>query len=236
MAYEHSDHDDQDQAEVYDEDMVDGDNPALESSTFEDIPDVYDATQALGDASDLAELDEADFDEDLIDDEDLEEEDEITASDAYEETDEEDLADPDSIDRIATRAPDEVELDYRPDVDNRRGARSGAGGFESRGELDEEDLDELGYGEEEEEEEGDAEALAATPARSDALPTSERAPREDHDTPHARPVERPTDAEASHDHLAHHITPGEHRQEALIDEAIDETFPASDPISPKHIT
>ena len=26
------------------------------------------------------------------------------------------------------------------------------------------------------------------------------------------------------------------RQESLIDEAIDETFPASDPISPKHIT
>ena len=29
---------------------------------------------------------------------------------------------------------------------------------------------------------------------------------------------------------------GEHRQEALIDEAVEETFPASDPIAPKHIT
>lgn len=29
---------------------------------------------------------------------------------------------------------------------------------------------------------------------------------------------------------------GEDHQETLIDEAVDETFPASDPISPKHIT
>lgn len=28
----------------------------------------------------------------------------------------------------------------------------------------------------------------------------------------------------------------ENRQEALIDEALEETFPGSDPISPKHIT
>jgi hypothetical protein len=29
---------------------------------------------------------------------------------------------------------------------------------------------------------------------------------------------------------------GEDRQEALLDEAIEETYPGSDPISPKHIT
>jgi len=28
----------------------------------------------------------------------------------------------------------------------------------------------------------------------------------------------------------------ETRQEALVDEAVEETFPASDPIAPKHIT
>lgn len=28
----------------------------------------------------------------------------------------------------------------------------------------------------------------------------------------------------------------ENRQEALIDEGVEETFPASDPVSPKHIT
>jgi hypothetical protein len=31
-------------------------------------------------------------------------------------------------------------------------------------------------------------------------------------------------------------TNAEDRQEALLDEALEETFPSSDPISPKHIT
>ena len=39
-----------------------------------------------------------------------------------------------------------------------------------------------------------------------------------------------------HDHLAEREGISEDRQEALLDEAIEETFPASDPISPKHIT
>ncbi|MBL8773431.1 MAG: hypothetical protein JNK30_18750 [Phenylobacterium sp.] len=39
-----------------------------------------------------------------------------------------------------------------------------------------------------------------------------------------------------HDHLAEREASAEDRQEALLDEAIEETFPGSDPISPKHIT
>jgi hypothetical protein len=39
-----------------------------------------------------------------------------------------------------------------------------------------------------------------------------------------------------HDHLAKRVETAEDRQEALLDEAIEETFPGSDPISPKHIT
>ena len=39
-----------------------------------------------------------------------------------------------------------------------------------------------------------------------------------------------------HDHLAQRESEAEDRQEALLDEAIEETFPGSDPISPKHIT
>lgn len=39
-----------------------------------------------------------------------------------------------------------------------------------------------------------------------------------------------------HDHLAQHEADAEDRQEALLDEALEETFPSSDPISPKHIT
>lgn len=38
------------------------------------------------------------------------------------------------------------------------------------------------------------------------------------------------------DHLAAREADAEDRQEALLDEAIEETFPGSDPISPKHIT
>ena len=55
------------------------------------------------------------------------------------------------------------------------------------------------------------------------------------DTPHSRPAAPLADGE-KHDQLADKEAAGEDRQEALLDEAIEETFPGSDPISPKHIT
>lgn len=55
------------------------------------------------------------------------------------------------------------------------------------------------------------------------------------DAPHARPAE-PLEAGEKHDQLADKEACAEDRQEALLDEAIEETFPGSDPISPKHIT
>lgn len=42
--------------------------------------------------------------------------------------------------------------------------------------------------------------------------------------------------ESKHDHLAEHEAGAESRQEALIDEGVEETFPASDPATPKRIT
>ena len=54
-------------------------------------------------------------------------------------------------------------------------------------------------------------------------------------TPHSRPATPLADGE-KHDQLADKEAAGESRQEALLDEAIEETFPGSDPISPKHIT
>jgi hypothetical protein len=54
-------------------------------------------------------------------------------------------------------------------------------------------------------------------------------------TPHARRVEPLADDEKP-DHMAEREAAAEDRQEALLDEAIEETFPGSDPISPKHIT
>ena len=55
------------------------------------------------------------------------------------------------------------------------------------------------------------------------------------DAPHARRVEPKGDDE-KHDHLADKEAEAEDRQEALVDEGIEETFPASDPVSAKRIT
>lgn len=53
--------------------------------------------------------------------------------------------------------------------------------------------------------------------------------------PPTAPV-KPTPEGEKHDHMAEREAQAEDRQEALLDEAIEETFPGSDPISPKHIT
>jgi hypothetical protein len=55
------------------------------------------------------------------------------------------------------------------------------------------------------------------------------------ETPYAREVPPLKEGE-KHDHMAAREKTAEDRQEALLDEAIEETFPGSDPISPKHIT
>ena len=55
------------------------------------------------------------------------------------------------------------------------------------------------------------------------------------ETPHAKQVEPLPEGE-KHDHMAAQERRAEDRQEALLDEALEETFPNSDPISPKHIT
>ena len=54
-------------------------------------------------------------------------------------------------------------------------------------------------------------------------------------TTDTRPI-LPTPEGEKFDHLAKREEDAESRQEALLDEAIEESFPASDPISPKHIT
>lgn len=55
------------------------------------------------------------------------------------------------------------------------------------------------------------------------------------DAPHSREV-APLKDGVKHDHMAAREKRAEDRQEALLDEALEETFPGSDPISPKHIT
>ena len=55
------------------------------------------------------------------------------------------------------------------------------------------------------------------------------------EVPHARAAPPLPEGE-KHDHLADKKAQAEDDQEALLDEALEETFPSSDPISPKHIT
>ena len=55
------------------------------------------------------------------------------------------------------------------------------------------------------------------------------------DAPASRPVKRLAKGEKP-DQLAGKEAEAGSRQEALLDEAIEETFPGSDPISPKHIS
>lgn len=52
-------------------------------------------------------------------------------------------------------------------------------------------------------------------------------------TPHATKAERTA---GKPDQLAPNLPDAEDRQEALIDEGVEETFPASDPVSAKRIT
>lgn len=55
------------------------------------------------------------------------------------------------------------------------------------------------------------------------------------DTPHARPAEHIGENEKP-DQLANKARETRNRQEALIDESVEETFPASDPPAAKQIT
>ena len=55
------------------------------------------------------------------------------------------------------------------------------------------------------------------------------------DAPHARVVE-PLPENEKHDQLAEKVECSENRQEALLDEGLEESFPGSDPVSVKRIT
>lgn len=54
--------------------------------------------------------------------------------------------------------------------------------------------------------------------------------------PNAPYAKRAAVEEGKPDQLKDKVKDAENRQEALIDEGVEETFPASDPVSAKHIT
>lgn len=70
-------------------------------------------------------------------------------------------------------------------------------------------------------------------AADDAAPGEPRGSDHDVNTPYARRIDPAEDAD---DHLNEKLDGAEDRQEALIDEGVEETFPASDPVSAKRIT
>lgn len=147
-----ADFDPQDQSEVLDEDnqSLDGAGDAsAEFRVFEELPDVYDVTTAVGDTDDqkAEALDEDEFDEDAIDDEDLEvDEDSPDEVGAYQDN-EDDFEDDgiDDEDGVNALADDEVELVYAGDLTDLEHARSSAKPYESTRELSDDDLKELGY-------------------------------------------------------------------------------------------
>ena len=161
--------DEQDQAEVFDETNLDDD---AEFVTLEEMPDVYDATSALGDSRDLEALDADELDPATLDDEDVDGEDGVDQL----ELDEVELDDVADIDE-ATDPDDENEADYESE------------------DLSDGDLEDLGYRDQ---------------------PTSK------HRSTGAKPEDVPDEV---HPH-----------QEELLDEGVEETLPASDPVSVKRIT
>jgi len=136
MPAEPSDFDAQDSAEAFDEDNTEGDDTltAQEASTFEELPDLFDSTQKLGDGSaDARAYDDTEFRDGLVEDEDTEGDPQAAAAEV----------DPYGPDEIELPGED-VELEYRADVDGAPGAQGSAAHFESRS-LTDEDLQRLGY-------------------------------------------------------------------------------------------
>ena len=74
---------------------------------------------------------------------------------------------------------------------------------------------------------------SAPHSADDAAPGKPRESDHDINTPHARRADR---LEGKPDQLNEKHGDAEDRQEALIDEGVEETFPASDPVSAKRIT
>ncbi len=184
----------QDQAETFDETNLDDD---AEFVTLEEMPDVYDATQALGDSRDIQALDADELDPEALDDEDLEDDEDLDDDlrDSLEDDEEDDDIDGEDLD-VDRLVAGEVDLESVADVDTATDPDDeDEAAYESES-LSDSDLKDLGYQDDSKPGKGDG---------SGAGP--EDVPEEVH--PH---------------------------QDELLDEGVEETFPASDPVSVKRIT
>ncbi len=81
------------------------------------------------------------------------------------------------------------------------------------------------------------EAGSGGAANADAAPAGAPDRRDqDEDAPHSRAADQSIALHETPDQLAGKQRDDEDRQEALLDEGVEETFPASDPLSVKRIT
>lgn len=158
------DFDPQDQAETFDESNVvggEGDSalgfdspvsPASEMRTFEELPDVEDVTQAIGDRDDdeAIAMDADEFDEQAVTDADFEDDDELSygAATGEREDDLDGLGPEDGFneDRIDARSDIEGLAEDVEDADQVSGGEDDFTNFQSK-RLDDDDLKRLGYAE-----------------------------------------------------------------------------------------
>jgi hypothetical protein len=214
-------YDEQDQSEVFDEDIMgdEGVGPSAEMRVFEELPDVYDVTSAVGDRDVDGALDAQDADE--LDDEEL---DAIGEDLEYDDEAEDDL--PDQLEDVA--ADDELEQELGGDL-NEEGDADEVADYESEDELSDADVKELGYTDDDlapEADEEEAEEVDEQEEGSGLTNGGRGKPAQGHSG------EAADKAAGSMDEAR----PGQSKQDALLDEGVEETFPASDPVSVKRIT
>jgi hypothetical protein len=216
-------YDAQDEAETFDEthrtDEEGGGEDLQDEPDLED--DVYDVTSALGDADEddavaADDLDPEDLDDLDLDDEEDEDEDDDLDDDLEDEPEDDDLdSDDDAVDAAAARgAPIEPGLTYAGDLDAITNPRDDdVEKYESTRELSDEQLADLGYRD---------------------LPRDEEiyaVKTEDGQAPVVGWEER-SFAISSEEA----VLEGYSADEIELDQALEGTFPASDPVSAKHIT
>ena len=115
--------------------------------------------------------------------------------------------DPDFADEIDKQGSDEVELTYAGDLMDVAGASSGGGGY------------------------GGPTSCPTTTFANSTTRTEAMTDRPQ-DADHRRDDDAASDADAKDAERR----PDKARQDELLDEGIEETFPASDPVAVKHIT
>ncbi len=242
----------QDEAEVFDEthgadEDPTGADPDNVDADPDELTDVYDVTSAVGDADEDEDEGETadDYDDDDLDDLDLDDEDDADADGALDD-DLEDVPEADAragldrlIDRTAERgAPIEPSLSYVENLDAVTNPRDDdVEKYESTRQLSDEQLADLGYLQSRKQQEVSVmkdEDQTVSTKPEDARDWEERSFEADAELSILEGgVPEPTASGASADDVEDEADPDEDER---LDEGLEETFPASDPVSAKHIT